>query len=65
MKRFVYELYYPELYQHSATEYWNAKNYREAKKQIFELYEDEIKSGYAKITFIAEIKYEKDEYEED
>ena len=60
MKRFVYEYYTNYEYLDGwGIEYWNAVNYREAKKGIFEAYKDEIEQNpNFKITMIAEIKYE-------
>ena len=59
MKRFIYEIYYIKDNER-AFEYCEAKNFREAKRQIKEAY-----SGYyyktevpCIITMIAEIKYE-------
>ena len=65
MKRFIYEIYYLDEQYHT-TEYWEAKNYREAKKQIIEAYDTEWyrKNAPCKITMIAEIKYEKSEYDD-
>lgn len=63
MKRFIYEIYYTEENEH-AIEYWEAENYREAKKQIKEAYNDKYyqEKMPCVITMIAEIKYEVNEY---
>ncbi len=63
MKRFIYEIYYINENEH-ATEYWEARNYREAKKQIMEAYStDWYKENCpCTIVMIAEIKYEVWEY---
>lgn len=59
MKRFIYEIYYKNGMYH-ATEYWNAKNYREAKKEIMDAYSDDYYKNVepCTITMIAEIRYE-------
>lgn len=59
MKRFIYEIYYFNG-QYHATEYWEAENYRAAKKEIMEAYSDEYykTTEPCVITMIAEIKYE-------
>ena len=64
MKRFVYEIYYIKDNEH-AVEYWEAENYRTAKKEIFESYNDDYYQDVCPcvITMIAEIKYERtDDY---
>lgn len=58
MKRFFYEVYYSDENMHEPN-YWEAKNYRAAKKEIFEAYKGDKN---VKIIMIAEIKYEVDEY---
>lgn len=64
MKRFIYEIYYYKEHEH-AVEYWNAKNFREAKKEIKEAYSGEYyqKECPCIITMIAEIKYEVMDYD--
>lgn len=63
MKRFIYEIYYINENEH-AIEYWEAENYREAKKQIKEAYNDKYYQEQMPcvITMIAEIKYEVNDY---
>ena len=63
MKRFIYEIYYINDRYHT-TGYWEAKNFREAKKQIKEAYSDDYYKTKAPcvITMIAEIKYEVSDY---
>ena len=64
MKRFIYEIYYINENEH-VTEYWEAENYRSAKKEIMESYSDEYYQNNCPcvITMIAEIKYERtDDY---
>lgn len=63
MKRFIYEIYYINENEH-AIEYWEAENYREAKKQIKESYNDKYYQEQMPcvITMIAEIKYEVTDY---
>jgi len=63
MKRYIYEIYYINDNEH-AVEYWEAQNYRQAKKEIMATYCDK---EYQKvcpcvITMIAEIKYEVEDY---
>lgn len=63
MKRFIYEIYYTNENEH-AIEYWEAKNFRAAKKEIKEAYNDKYYQEQMPcvITMIAEIKYEVDDY---
>lgn len=60
MKRFVYEYYTDYEYLDGwGIDFYEAENYRTAKKEIFELYKDEMKNNKNfKIVMIAEIKYE-------
>ncbi len=63
MRRFFYEIYYINENEH-AWEYWEAENYREAKKQIIAAYSDDYYKNECPcvITMIAEIKYEVQDY---
>ena len=47
MKRYIYEIYYTNENEH-AIEYWEAENFREAKKQIKEAYSDD---SYERVMF--------------
>ena len=59
MKRYIYEIHY--LNEDSrAVEYWEADNFKQAKKQIMALYSDDYYKNECpcEISMIAEIKYE-------
>lgn len=59
MKRFIYEIYYIDDDSYTI-EYWESKNFHQAKKEIFEAYSTDYYKNECpcKITMIAEIKYE-------
>lgn len=61
MKRFVY--YFVDNrdgMNEWGMDYWNAPNFRTAKKELFKAYKEELKTGLFSFVFIAEIKYEED-----
>mgnify|MGYP006988847761 CR=1 FL=1 len=64
MKRFIYEIYYINEHEH-VVEYWEAENFKAAKREIKEAYSGEYYEENCPciVTMIAEIKYEVSPYE--